>query len=190
MPVITRSQEKKSTVPPIATLILSMDSTSPLHEYSDSSNILIFPIFGPLSKDSKQSSLTSNVIHQESSTMFSSLSSEFHNVSHSQRNFEISNSFQFENMECSVHSLSLSHNSTVSNFAKMEEDCDKESTMSNSTPDLNDITHLLTSMSAQITSQNSKLSNDFQQVSQTNVFFKQEVHLELDELHALIADIK
>jgi hypothetical protein len=99
------------------------------------------------------------------------------NSSTDQYNLEISNLKQsnpFENI-AHLHSSGLSHNFSISIFLKMEDDCDDTSVGSSPTLDLADISRLLHSLMAQLTSQNSKLSNDFHQVMHANEIFKQEV---------------
>jgi len=55
---------------------------------------------------------------------------------------------------------------------------------------MQDLTQLLSNLSLQITSQNRQLSNDIHEVVERNDEFKKEVRSELDELRALIWDIK
>jgi hypothetical protein len=71
----------------------------------------------------------------------------------------------------------------------MEGDCTDSNGIS-SVPNMQDLTQLLSNLSLQITSQNAQLSNDIHEVVERNDAFKQEVRSELDELRALIWDIK
>jgi hypothetical protein len=121
----------------------------------------------------------------------SSSSFEIPNSSHVLCGLEFSNSPPGEILDCSRQFENLpdidsgqvrTHSLSISNLFKMEEDCEETSTMSHPPSDMNDITRLLTSLSTQITAQNTKLSNEFLQVVQTNTTFKQEVRAEIDEL--------
>jgi len=81
------------------------------------------------------------------------------------------------------------HNSSISNCSTMEGDCTDSNGIS-SVPNMQDLTQLLSNLSLQITSQNRQLSNDIHEVVERNDEFKKEVRSELDELRALIWDIK
>jgi len=85
----------------------------------------------------------------------------------------------------------LKFQSRVHNFQSstptMVEDCEEDSPMINTSSGLQDITQLLALLSTQISAQNAKVSYE---VVQTNTSFKQEVRLELDELRALVWDLK
>ncbi len=72
----------------------------------------------------------------------------------------------------------------------MEGNCNETTAKSDSTPNSADISHLLQSLTVQLTSQNNKLSNDFHHVMHTNEVFKQEVRSEMDKLCTIISDLK
>ena len=129
----------------------------------------------------------------------SSSSLEIQNSSQAPCDLKISNSFQggnlewhrkFGNLQGPNNSQALSHNLPILNSVKMEADCEESSTMSNPTPDMSDITRLLASLSTQITTHNTKLSNEILQVVHTNYALKHEVCAEIDELRAIISDLK
>jgi hypothetical protein len=105
---------------------------------------------------------------------------------------EISNSKRLSPFEyiALLNSSGLSHIFSISKFLKTEDDCDDTSVGSSPTPDLADISRLLHSLMAQLTSQNSKLSNDFHQVIPANDIFKKEVSSEMDELQNMITVFK
>jgi len=132
-------------------------------------------------------------------TLSSSSSFEIQNSSQVSCDLEFSNSPPGETLECYRQFENLqdidsgqvwTHNLSISNLFKMEEDCEETSTMSHPPSDMNDITQQLTSLSTQINAQNIKSSKEFLQLVQTNTTFKQEVCAEIDELRAIISDLK
>jgi hypothetical protein len=96
---------------------------------------------------------------------------------------------QFDIIECS-HSSKSNHNLSVSNFLTMEDDCEETTAKSDSTPDSADISRLLQYLTVQSTLQNNKLLNDFHHVMHTKDVFKQEFCPEMDEIRAMISDLK
>jgi hypothetical protein len=190
MPVITRSQSRKLIVTPAEPSVSSTNLTTSLcgisNQLSDSTTVSPFQLLS--STEDPSSPGTANVVLSPSSDFFSSDPSSFLLVSNY---LEISNSNKssFENLY-SPQSSALSHNSSMSNFSKMEHDCDEKAMGSTPPSDLLDITKLLQTMTVQLTSQNTKLSHDFHQVMQTNEVFKQEVRLEMDELRSMILELK
>jgi hypothetical protein len=126
-----------------------------------------------------------------------SSSLNFKNFPLSTGNFKISKCTECNTTEsyCFGNSLCLSHQVFARNFSAsisniMEEDCEDLTNTENTLSGIQDITKLLASLSTQIMAQNAKLSNEIHQVVQTNDSFKQAVRSELDELHALIWDMK
>jgi hypothetical protein len=87
-------------------------------------------------------------------------------------------------------SLSLTHNSSISNFVTMEEDCE-EPTMSASRTDLEDFGILFRNFTQQMSTHmnllQEHLRSTVEQTAKAQVHFKQEIREELDELHALVS---
>jgi hypothetical protein len=111
-------------------------------------------------------------------------------------NFEISTclpcqtaeSHQFQNFLGRVSSPPC-HNIQISKVCKMEVDCN-ETDGGVSSPSMQDLTTLLNSWSSQILSQNAQLLNDIHHVVATTASFKQEIRSKLDDLRALVDELK
>jgi hypothetical protein len=111
-------------------------------------------------------------------------------------NFEISNCIQcqteelnqFRNFSSNSSSL-LCHNFETSIVCKMEDDCDDD-TAGASSPSMQDLANLMNSWSSQLLSQNAQLTQDIHQVVTTNATFKQEIRSELDDLRALVGELR
>jgi hypothetical protein len=133
-----------------------------------------------------------------SSTIPSSLSSvELQQLLSKFENLEISkcipghlseSSNQFENTLC-LGIRYFHHKASSSKSSTMEDDCE-ENNKSSSSNDMHDIPKRIALLLAQITSQTTKLSNDFHQVVNNTDAFKQEVRSEIDELRSLIWEMK
>jgi hypothetical protein len=185
MPVITRSQSQNLTVTPAEPSVSSTNLNTSLcgisNQLSDSTTVSSFQLLS--STEAPSSLRTANVVLSPTSDPSSFLLvSNYLEISNS-------NKSSFDNLY-SPQSSALSHNLSISNFSKMELDCDEKAMGSTPPSDLSDITKLLQTMTVQLTSQNTKLSHDFHQVMQTNEVFKQEVHSEMDELRSMILELK
>jgi len=84
-----------------------------------------------------------------------------------QNDFGISNLSSVGNLKPSLHPLSVSHNSSISNFSITANDCEDSpnkpnaSTRSQTTQDMLDMNHLFASITAHITSATQKISSGY-----------------------------
>jgi hypothetical protein len=204
MPVITRSQSRVSLINSTKQPILSPDSlNSSLLESSMSTQLLdtsahssTLPLDTALLIDSLPSTNLPCSRVNSSLSLYSTSSLEFETLELPTNNFTISKSIECNTTESrSFENLVfLKFQSSVHNFQSsrptMAEDCEEDLPMMNTSSGLQDITQLLASLSTQISAQNAKLTNEIYQVIQTTTSFKQEVRSELNELRALVWDLK
>jgi hypothetical protein len=207
MPVITRSQSRASLITPaellqlsltlINTSLLESSASSPTQEKITQNNTVC--LASSLPNISSVTTSENLLCPKRKSTISQLPSSSLHfkNFPLSTDNFEISKciecntteSYYFGNSLCLAHRV-FAHNFSTSVSIIMEEDCEDLSNKENTSSGIQVITKLLASLSTQITAQNAKPSNEIHQVVQTNDSFKQAVRSKLDELRALIWDMK
>jgi len=76
----------------------------------------------------------------------------------------------------------LDHNFSLSATVNMEADCKDSTTMATKSKNITDMNALFEALSAKLTSETTKISQDFQSVAEAHNNFKQEVRNEIDEL--------
>jgi hypothetical protein len=76
----------------------------------------------------------------------------------------------------------LDHNFSLSATVNMEADCKDSTTMATKSKNITDMNALFEALSAKLTSETTKISQDFQSVAEAHNDFKQEVRNEIDEL--------
>jgi hypothetical protein len=204
MPVITRSQSKRAS----GTEVLLTNSSTNLPDSLISESNSTSPTTLPYRKPTilPVSSLSTNFEPREPPDLSShdridrERSSSWHqpvsNSSSDVLNFEISTCLpcqtaelhQFQNFLGGVSSPPC-HNIQISKVCKMEDDCN-ETDGGVSSPNMQDLTTLLNSWSSQILSQNAQLLNDIHHVIAMTASFKQEIRSELDDLQALVGELK
>jgi hypothetical protein len=197
MPVVTRSRAK-----------ILCTSINEVENVLSSTNISINEIPGSIHEHPSSNKSLSTLDKPSCTDFSSSINLPFTGssilVHHSSSSLQLLDSGQgdyppidfskFQNSEISNCPCSLSvdcHNFLNNNFYIMESDCEDRKEATSSISNGPDIAQLFASLSAQRTYQTNclqdKLSTDFLEVVQAHDKFKQEVHDELDELQALIA---
>jgi hypothetical protein len=195
MPVITRSKSKllASTGPTDGLSTPSFRTTGS----NDGLSLQHKNTTGSIDAPLDSSILANNCLPYPSSDSSSSLlvmssALEFQNFSMDNLNLKFSNTLLCTPSVDTLPdpSLSLTHNSSISNFVTMEEDCE-ETTMSASRTDLEDFDILFRNFTQQMSTHMNLLQEHLrttvEQTAEALVHFKQEIREELDELRALVS---